>query len=137
MSVLDENIDCKASIECARVAIENLYKEADQRNWQIQNDLRGLLNHDHMGAYWYMLLNASDEVREQLNAGIDPLPKDYEQLTKELAEAEQLNKEKTRIICNLHTDRLILKNCVIRFMKQHPTWRLGDDERKLIFCEDN
>lgn len=137
MSVLDENIDCKASIECARAAIENLYKEADQRNWQIQDDLRNLLNQDHMGAYWYMLLIATDEVREQLNAGIDPLPKDYEQLTKDLAELQRLNNEKTQMICKLHTEELVLKNCVIRFLKHHPTWRLGDDERKLIFGENN
>lgn len=137
MSVLDENIDYKATIECARVAIENLYKEADQRNWQIQNDLRGLLNQDYQGAYLYVILNASDEIREQLNVDIEPLPKGYELLTKELTELQRLNNEKTQIICNLHTDRLILKNCVIRFMKHHPTWRLGDDERKLIFGENN
>lgn len=137
MSVLDENIDCKASIECARAAIENLYKEADQRNWQIQDDLRKLLGQDPQGAYWYMLLIASDEVREQLNAGIDPLPPDYEFLKKRVEELDKANIEKTKMFNDEHIRFSILKDCIIRFLKHHPTWRLGDAEREVIFGEKN
>lgn len=137
MSILDESIDSKASIECARAAIENIYKEADLKNWQIQNDLRNLLNQDPQGAYWYMVLIASDEVRETMGVDLKPLPKDYELLVKELAELKQLNKEKTQIMNNLHSDRLKLKNCIVQFLKYHPTWRLSDDVRKLIFGENN
>lgn len=137
MSILDESIDSKASIECARTAIKNVYKEADQRNWQIQNDLRNLLNQDPQGAYWYMVLIASDEVRETMGVDLKPLPKDYGLLVKELAELKQLNKEKTQIMNNLHSDRLKLKNCIVQFLKYHPTWKLSDDVRKLIFGENN
>ena len=143
MSLLDEHNDAKASIECARVAIENLYKEADQRNWQIQNDLRKILNQDHVGAYYYMMLiTSNEELKDRFykDTGIKPyLPPDYELLTEELARLKQLNKENIEIVSNLHIDRLTLKNCIIRCMKCHPAWKfeLGDDERRLIFGENN
>lgn len=84
-----------------------------------------------------MLLIATDEVREQLNAGIEPLPKDYEFLAERVKELDKANIEKTKMFNDEHNRFLILKNCVIRFLKHHPTWRLGDDERKLIFGENN
>ena len=135
MSILDESIDSRASIECARAAIENVYKEADQKNWQIQDDLRNLLGQDPQGAYWYMVLIASDEVRGTMGVDLKPLPKDHEFLNERVEELNQLNIAKTQMFNDEHKRFLTLKNCVVRFLKYHPTWRLTEDERKLIFSE--
>ena len=135
MSILDENIDSRASIECARAAIENVYKEADQKNCQIQNDLRNLLNQDPQGAYWYMVLIASDEVRGTMGVDLKPLPEDYKCLNERVEELNQLNIAKTQMFNDEHKRFLTLKNCIIQFLKYHPTWRLSEDERKLIFSE--
>ena len=135
MSILDENIDSRASIECARAAIENVYKEADQKNCQIQNDLRNLLNQDPQGAYWYMVLIASDEVRGTMGVDLKPLPEDYKCLNERVEELNQLNIAKTQMFNDEHKRFLTLKNCIIQFLKYHPTWRLTEDERKLIFSE--
>jgi hypothetical protein len=137
MSILDEGIDSKASIECARAAIENVYKEADLKNWQIQSDLRNLLNQDSQGAYWYMVLIASDEIRESMGVDLKPLPKDYEFLNERVKELDQLNIAKTQMFNDEHKRFLTLKKCIVQFLKYHPTWRLSEDERKLIFGENN
>lgn len=141
MSLLDEHNDAKASIECARKAIEHIYEEADKQNWQIQNDLREILNQDPAGAYYYLMLITSDEEMKNRfyeDTGIKPsLPLDYELLTERVDELDQLNRAKTKMFNDEHTKYLVLKNCIIRFMKYHPTWKLSDDERKLIFGENN
>ena len=136
MSLLDEHVETKASIECARKTIEHIYEEADKQYSIIYNQLRELLNRDPEGAYYYMMLITSNEElknRFYEDTGIKPLPLSHKQLTERVDELDQLNRSKTKMFNDEHNKYLILKNCIIRFMKYHPTWKLGDDERKLIF----
>lgn len=140
MGLLDEHNDAKASIECARKAIEHIYEEADQRNWQIQNDLREILNQDPEGAYYYMMLiTTNEELKNRFyeDTGIKPLPLSHKQLTVRIDELDKANIGKTKMFNDERNRYLVLKNCIIRFMKHHPTWKLGADERKLIFGENN
>lgn len=136
MSLLDEHNDAKSSIECARKAIEHIYEESDRQYSIIYSQLRELLNQDPEGAFYYMMLiTTNDELRNRFyeDTGIKPLPLDYESLSKRVEELDKANIVKTKMFNDEHNRFLILKNCIIRFMKRHPTWKLGDDERKLIF----
>lgn len=136
MSLLDEHNDAKASIECARKTIEHIYEEVDKQYSIIYSQLRELLNQDPEGAYYYMMLiTANDELKDQFyeNTGIKPLPLSYKQLTERVNELDRINMAKTKMFDDEHIRYLVLKNCIIRFLKHHPTWRLTDDERKIIF----
>lgn len=138
MSLLDEHNDAKASIECARKAIEHIYEEADRQYSIIYSQLRELLNQDPEGAFYYMMLiTADNELKDRFyeDTGIKPLPLSHKQLTIRIDELDQLNRRKTEMLNDEHNRFLILKNCIIRFMKQHPTWKLSDDVRKIIFGE--
>lgn len=140
MSLLDEHNEARASIECARKTIEHIYEEADRQYSIIYSQLRELLNQDPEGAYYYMMLiTANDELKDHFyeNTGIKPLPLSHKQLTERVDELDQLNRAKTKMFNDEHIRYLVLKKCIIRFMKYHPTWKLGDDERKLIFGENN
>ena len=140
MSLLDEQNDARASIECTRKAIEHIYEEADKQYSIIYSQLRELLNQDPEGAYYYMMLiTANAELRDRFyeDTGIKSLPLDYESLSKRAEELDKANIAKTEMFNDEHHRYLVLKNCIIRFMKSHPTWKLGDDERKLIFGENN
>lgn len=140
MSLLDEHNDARASIECARKAIECIYEGADRQYSIIYDQLRELLNQDPEGAYYYMMLiTTNDELKDQFyeNTGIKPLPLSHKQLTKRVDELDRLNIAKTKMFNDEHIRYLVLKNCILRFMKYHPTWKLGDDERRLIFGEKN
>ena len=136
MSLLDEHNDSKASIECARKTIEHIYEEADKQYSIIYSQLMELLNQDPEGAYYYMMLiTANDELRDRFyeDTGIRQLPCNYKTLTDDITKLKQDVIEDREIMNNLQIDRLLLKNCIIRFMKYHPTWKLTDDERKIIF----
>lgn len=140
MSLLDEHNDARASIECARKTIEHIYEEADKQYSIIYGQLRELLNQDPEGAYYYMMLiTANAELRDRFyeDTGIRQLPRNYKTLMDDITKLKQDVIEDREIMNNLHIDRLILKNCILRFMKYHPTWKLGDDERRLIFGEKN
>lgn len=140
MSLLDEHNEARASIECARKTIEHIYEEADRQYSIIYNQLRELLNQDPEGAYYYMMLiTTNSELRDRFyeDTGIKPLPLSHKQLTERVDELDQLNRAKTKMFNDEHIRYLVLKKCIIRFMKYHPTWKLGDDERKLIFGENN
>ena len=136
MSLLDEHNDARASIECARKTIEHIYEEADRQYGIIYGQLRELLNQDPEGAYYYMMLiTANDELKDQFyeNTGIKSLLLSHNQLTERVDELDQLNMAKTKMFNDEHNRYLVLKNCIIRFMKHHPTWKLSENERKLIF----
>ena len=136
MSLLDEHNDAKASIECARKAIEHIYEEADRQYSIIYSRLRELLNQDPEGAYYYMMLiTTNSELKDRFydDTGIKPLPLSHKQLTARIDELDKANIGKTKMFNDEHNRYLVLKNCIIRFMKYHPTWKLGDDERKIIF----
>lgn len=136
MSLLDEHNDAKASIECARKAIEHIYEEADKQYSIIYGQLGELLNQDPEGAYYYMMLiTANPELRDRFyeDTGIKPLPLSHKQLTERVDELDKANIAKTKMFNDEHIRYLVLKNCILRFMKYHPTWKLSDDVRKIIF----
>lgn len=140
MSLLDEHNEARASIECARKTIEHIYEEADRQYSIIYSQLRELLNQDPEGAYYYMMLiTTNNELKDRFyeDTGIRPLPYNYKTLADGISELKQKIIEDREIMNNLQIDRLILKNCIIRFMKHHPTWELGDEARKIIFGEKN
>lgn len=140
MSLLDEHNNAKASIECARKTIEHIYEEADRQYSIIYSQLRELLNQDPEGAYYYMMLiTANDELKNRFyeDTGIRPLPYDYKTLMDGITELKQDVVKKRELLNDKNIAYLILKKCIIRFMKSHPTWKLRDDERKLIFGENN
>lgn len=140
MSLLDEHNDAKASIECARKSIEHIYEEADRQYSIIYNQLRELLNQDPEGAYYYMMLiTTNSELKDRFydDTGIRPLPCNYKTLMDDITKLKQDVIEDREMMNSLQIDRLLLKNCIIRFMKQHPTWKLSDDVRKIIFGENN
>ena len=82
-----------------------------------------------------MLITANDELKDQFyeNTGIKPLPLSHKQLTERVDELDKANIAKTKMFNDEHIRYLVLKNCIIRFMKYYPTWKLGEMERKLIF----
>lgn len=136
MSLLDEHNEARASIECARKTIEHIYEEADRQYSIIYSQLRELLNQDPDGAYYYMMLiTTNDELKNRFyeDTGIKPLPLSHKQLTERVDGFDQFNRSKTKMFNDIRNRYLVLKNCIIRFMKYHPTWRLTDDERKIIF----
>ena len=136
MSLLDEHNDARASIECAIKTIEHIYEEADKQYSIIYSQLRELLNQDPKGAYYYMMLiTSNEELKDRFykDTGIRQLPCNYKTLMDDVTKLKRDVIEDREIMNNLQIDRLILKNCIIRFMKQHPTWKLTDNERKLIF----
>ena len=140
MSLLDEHNEARASIECARKTIEHIYEEADRQYSIIYSQLRELLNQDPEGAYYYMMLiTANAELRDRFyeDTGIRQLPCNYKTLTDDITKLKQDVIEDREMMNSLQIDRLLLKNCIIRFMKYHPTWKLSDDVRKIIFGEKN
>lgn len=120
MSLFDEHNEAEVTVECARKAIEHVYEEADKQYSIIYNQLRELLNRGSRDRFYKA-------------ASVRQLPRNYKTLMDDITKLKQDAIEDRKIISNLQIDGLILKYCIIRFMKQHPTWKLEDDERKLIF----